>query len=261
MADVITKWSEFYLTEKGLEMRQKVIAEGVVPRFVYAKIGEGVPAIPANIPLMTDLVSPSEQVAVTRSYAVQKTHYLDVYIDNKDFQQEIFMREIGVFAKLADSDEVILYGYSYTLQGYEPIPTGDTFHRTWRIGANTGISRSSNIVIVYDGSQVYVTVEEFDATQPTQEIATVVHNLGEFPGFALYAGSNAAGVGGYGESGYGGSSFISVPAKFELLNSNSVRVYTVPQFAGNPEVSKITDTRYALIYPGSLESLFLNITR
>lgn len=161
MANVITVWSQFYLTDAGLRLRQQTIATGAELVFCYAKIGQGVPINPANIPLMTDIVSAAKEVPVVRSEAEGVTHYVGVRVDNKDFEQPVLMTEIGLFAKIGE-DEPVLYGYTYATQGYDSIPAGKVSHYIWTIGIDTVISRAQSISFTYDGSKVYATEEEID---------------------------------------------------------------------------------------------------
>ena len=161
MANIITIWSQFFLTDAGLRLRQQSIATGAELTFCFAKIGQGVPTNPENIPLMTDVVLAAEEVPVVRSEAEGATHYVGVRVDNKDFEQPVLMTEIGLFAKIG-GDEPILYGYTYATQGYDSIPAGKVSHYIWTIGIDTVISRAQSISFIYDGSKVYATEEEVD---------------------------------------------------------------------------------------------------
>lgn len=161
MADVVTIWNPFLITNNGLNLRQQAIATGVTVTFHYAKIGQGVPSNPTNIPLMTDLVLSAQQVPVVRSESSGATHYVGVKIDNLTFSQPILMREIGLFASM-DGGTPILYGYTYATQGYDSIPAGSVSHYIWTVGIDTVLSRTQNISFTYDGSKVYATYDDID---------------------------------------------------------------------------------------------------
>ena len=161
MANTITVWSQFYITDAGLRLRQQTIATGAELTFCFARIGQGVPSNRENIPLMTDIVLYAEEVPVIRTVADGSSHYVGVRVDNKDFEQSILMTEIGLYAKIGD-DEPVLYGYAYATQGYDSIPAGNVSHFVWTIGIDTIISRSQNITFAYDGSKVYASEEEID---------------------------------------------------------------------------------------------------
>ncbi len=162
MANVVTQWNPFIITNKGLELRQRSIATGATITFNYAKIGQGVPSNPANIPLMTDIVSAAEQVPVVRSESDGVTHYVGIRIDNVTFNQPVLMTEIGLFASIG-GEAPVLYGYTYATQGYDSIPAGSTSHYIWTVSIDTVISRAQSISFSYDGSKVYVTEAEMDA--------------------------------------------------------------------------------------------------
>lgn len=89
------------------------------------------------------------------------------------------------------------------------------------------------------------------------EIAVIPHNLGRVPLCRLFMTEYAAGTGGAGEGPAGGGRAIETPARFEALDSNTVKVYSTPAFAGSPEVRKLNDNEYTLVYPESDINLFL----
>lgn len=161
MADVVTVWNPFIITNKGLDLRQAAIATGKSVKFDYAKIGQGAPSNPANIPLMTDVVSPAHQVPVVRSESNGVTHFVGVRIDNVKFPQPVLMREIGLFASLGGGTP-ILYGYTYATQGYDSIPAGSISHYIWTVGIDTVLSRAQSITFNYDGSTVYASFDDID---------------------------------------------------------------------------------------------------
>ncbi|MFV0241373.1 MAG: hypothetical protein ACK5H4_15215 [Lacrimispora sphenoides] len=161
MPNVVTLWSPFILTDNGLALRQRAIAGDGTLSFAYAKIGEGIQININEIPLMTDLVTPSEEVPVIRTEATGATHILGVRIDNQDFAQPVLMTELGVFAQI-DDEAPIMYGYSYATQGYDSIPAGSTSHYVWTITIDTVISRATSITFNYDRSDLYVTFNDLN---------------------------------------------------------------------------------------------------
>jgi len=186
----ITKWSDFIITNSGLALRQKAIALGLQVRFVYAEVGEGVPADPSLIPIMTSLVLFKERAGIARSASGEATHHVDIIVDNLRFEESFPMREQAVYARIEQPEdpestalldpelegffEPVLYGYAYTLNGYESVPAGKQQHRLWTIGVDTLISRSMEITIVYDGSNVYVNNDQID---PILKVAQGAYEL------------------------------------------------------------------------------------
>ncbi|MDE7281030.1 MAG: hypothetical protein K2N36_04760 [Ruminiclostridium sp.] len=156
-----TLWSPFIITNAGIKIRQESVVEGKPITFNYAKIGQGIPTNPANIPLMPELISPALQVAIVRSDADEETHHIGIRIDNESLTQSILMTEVGLYASI-DGKAPILYGYGYATQGYDSIPPGNVSHYVWTIEIDTVLSRSQNIVFNYDASNIYVTAKDVE---------------------------------------------------------------------------------------------------
>lgn len=178
MANVVTQWNPFIITNKGLELRQRSIATGATITFNYAKIGQGVPSNPATIPSMTDIISAAEQVPVVRSESDGVTHSVGIRIDNADFEQPVLMTEIGLFASIGQETPV-LYGYTYATQGYDSIPAGSTSHYVWTVSIDTVISRAQSISFTYDGSGVYVTEAEMAASLAKKSDVKHTHTIAD----------------------------------------------------------------------------------
>lgn len=178
MANVVTQWNPFIITNKGLELRQRSIATGATITFNYAKIGQGVPSNPATIPSMTDIISAAEQVPVVRSESDGVTHSVGIRIDNADFEQPVLMTEIGLFASIGQETPV-LYGYTYTTQGYDSIPAGSTSHYIWTVSIDTVISRAQSISFTYDGSGVYITEAEMAASLAKKSDVKHTHTVAD----------------------------------------------------------------------------------
>jgi hypothetical protein len=155
----MTIWSPFILTDNGLALRQNALANQLNIAWSYAKIGEGVPANPADIPLFTDLVLPAREALIVRSESDGATHKIGIRIDNSDFDQPVLLREMGVFAAIG-TDPPILYGYAYAEQGYDSIPDKDTYHYVGTPEIDTVISRAANIEFNWTGSSLYVTFDD-----------------------------------------------------------------------------------------------------
>ena len=178
MANVVTQWNPFIITNKGLELRQRSIATGATITFNYAKIGQGVPSNPATIPSMTDIISAAEQVPVVRSESDGVTHSVGIRIDNADFEQPVLMTEIGLLASIGQETPV-LYGYTYTTQGYDSIPAGSTSHYIWTVSIDTVISRAQSISFTYDGSGVYITEAEMAASLAKKSDVKHTHTVAD----------------------------------------------------------------------------------
>lgn len=190
-------WSRFFITDAGLALRTQIIAEQGEINFTRGAIGEGKPLSEDQIGAMTALVVYKEPAYVVRSFAVEaNTHGMVIKMDNAveeaEFQEEVLVTEVGVYAKCVGTDTEILYGYSYALSGYAPMPAAVNGHRTWNLIFNTRISRSSGVTVTYDGSKVYVTFEELE-----QAVASYIATHNTDRNAHPYSNSGMPGVGNY----------------------------------------------------------------
>lgn len=162
----VSHYHAFELTKQGYELRQAAIAYGrnAVIEFTKGQIGEGRPASAVDIYYMTGLADPAFDVPIKESYADGLNHIMTVVVDNTVLARELLMTEIGIFARLLDTDgsEIVgetLYGYTYTDKfDYVPVAVNYFLHR--EISFNTVLSREGNFTIVFDGSKVYATARE-----------------------------------------------------------------------------------------------------
>lgn len=292
MADVVTVWNPFIITNNGLELRQAAIATEKSVKFDYAKIGQGAPSNPSNIPLMTDVVLPAHQVPVVRSESKGVTHFVGVRIDNAKFPQPVLMREIGLFASLGGGAP-ILYGYTCAMQGYDSIPAGSISHYIWTVGIDTVLSRAQSIMFSYDGSTVYASYDDIDrlirafedfkqevceqndtnfdnlktALQPLEADFTLVrieHNLKSYPQVLLGVLQHGLGLGGLGDGPIGGTDTTQRPARAIYHDSSSLTVLTIKSIvqlgAQPPELHLMNSREYTLTWPDNvLDSVFIRL--
>jgi len=162
-------WSSYYIIKAGRELRQRCIAEGVKLVFTRAAIGSGTPADPAAINTMTGLVAYEKDVIIKKSYALEENHLCIVRVDNTGYTQDVFMTEVGIFARGEDQadSEAVQYGYAYNPDGYVLIPqqTSTTNRKIFEITLDTYLSLSTHIQIIYDGSSLFVSHADLDDMQ------------------------------------------------------------------------------------------------
>ena len=162
-------WSSYYIIKAGRELRQRCIAEGVKLVFTRAAIGSGTPADPAAINTMTGLIAYEKDVIIKKSYALEENHLCIVRVDNTGYTQDVFMTEVGIFARGEDQadSEAILYGYAYNVDGYVLIPqqTSITNRKIFEITLDTYLNLSTDIQIIYDGSSLFVSHADLDDMQ------------------------------------------------------------------------------------------------
>jgi len=157
-------YQAFELTEKGLKLRQRAIAEGFNVHFTRGEIGEGRPQEGEEVHFLEGLINPVLDVPIKESMAEHVNHIMTIIIDNTKLEKDVLMTEIGIYAKLVDNEtgeEIIgeiLYGYTFT-NTYDYIPVSEIHFIHREISFNTVLSRDGTFKIVFDKSRVYVTRE------------------------------------------------------------------------------------------------------
>lgn len=177
-------YKAFQITQQGLEMRQKAIAEKCIVYFTRGTIGTGRPAGDIDTYYLEDMIEPTANYPVKKNYSEHQNHLMAVVIDNGSLEEDIVMTEIGIFARLEDKDtgEVImpetLYGYTYT-DKYDYLPAAQNYFLRREIVFNTVLSRSNEFTIVFDGSKVYATAEDLEKAidEFRKEIQKIIEKL------------------------------------------------------------------------------------
>jgi len=176
-------WSSYYIIKAGRELRQRCIAEGVKLVFTRAAIGSGTPADPAAINTMTGLIAYEKDVIIKKSYALEENHLCIVRVDNTGYTQDVFMTEVGIFARGEDQadSEAILYGYAYNVDGYVLIPQQTSITNLkylkspWTpISAFPPISRSSMMAVPSLSATLIWTICRTLSTLPWQNKVNIV---------------------------------------------------------------------------------------
>lgn len=243
-------WSEFIITDTGLNLRTEVIAEKGSIDFVYAEIGEGKPTTQEEIPNISSVIIPKGRVPVVKSFMDNNNnHIMFVKIDNKDFNEEILVTEVAVYAKKVGTDTIVLYGYAYCIIGAAILPPNNAQRRAWNLVFDTKISRTSDVTIIYDGSGVFVPYDVYDAHLPT-------HKIVEIPEASyLYTYTLYESIGGMPLAMpdlCSSSVLTEVPCSPMIdLNSGTTSIRTIQRYSGRAwNVSKYGDRAYLLVADG-----------
>ena len=181
MSDSAT-WSDYYVTQRGRALRQHCIAEKKNIEW-RAAIGTGTPiAFDDN---MTGLVCYVTDVHIKKSYAIEENHLQIVRVDNKGYEHDVLMSEIGVWAKIEGEpdDKEIFYGYAYALGGYTKIPaqTSATNRKIHEITLDTHLGRATEIQMIYDDSTLFISHADLDdfSENFTMEFAALNDDLAQ----------------------------------------------------------------------------------
>lgn len=263
---LMAEWSALKITDAGIALRQRAIANGERIRFTRAWIGTGKPAADQSPYTITAPIEPVMEMKVRSSLHKDEHHWIIILIDNRDMDKEIFMREATIHAEIVDSGESeIVYGYAYAEHGAEAIPSGKGQHRIWEMYFNTRISRSEQVEILYDGSIIYATRDDIEQIHPTERVAVIEHRLGRYPHCVeLYHTRHALGVGGLGEGPLGGEKLTSIPVQSELDDIHKISILVPRHYAQAeglevvPQHKPDEETKaYSLLYPEGPDSLYL----
>lgn len=162
-------WSQFYLTSKGISMRQIHIAEGVDPngrrlQIGIARLGSGLPDDSKDILNMTDVLLPVRDGVVKKSFAVNENHKIIVHFDNTKLDNPIYVSEIGIMAKLSNETEWSLYGYTYSLGGYVEMrpQKANNGYELYNVGVEMTLGNATIVNLIYDKSTVYSTHKDLE---------------------------------------------------------------------------------------------------
>lgn len=125
---------KFKITNKGLDLLNRSIAEKKALTFTKFKIGNGVPT--GNWEELNDIVSKFKEFPVLET-SVQPNKIVRVkgYFDNKGLTQDYLLKEIGVYAMLEGIAGEILYSYTNAGDTADTIPDENNgfFSRTFDV--------------------------------------------------------------------------------------------------------------------------------
>lgn len=125
---------KFKITNKGLDLLNRSIAEKKALTFTKFKIGNGVPS--GNWEELNDIVSKFKEFPVLET-SVQPNKIVRVkgYFDNKGLTQDYLLKEIGVYAMLEGVAGEILYSYTNAGDTADTIPDENNgfFSRTFDV--------------------------------------------------------------------------------------------------------------------------------
>lgn len=125
---------KFKITNKGLDLLNRSIAEKKALTFTKFKIGNGVPS--GNWEELNDIVAKFKEFPVLET-SVQPNKVVRVkgYFDNKGLAQDYLLKEIGVFATLEGVAGEVLYSYTNAGDTADTIPDENNgfFSRTFDV--------------------------------------------------------------------------------------------------------------------------------
>lgn len=175
------------MTRKGLNILAKGIA-GKLIKFTRVAIGDStrnnqlVEVTDAQILNLTDLINPLQDIPIVGfQNPGGGVVVIQAYLHNADFQQGLFVREMGLFAEDPDTGQEVLYSYRNVgeLGGYTPSGQGAVIVNR-QINLITVVDNAENITAAIDASQVYINQAQFldhvNATNPHPNLTILTAN-------------------------------------------------------------------------------------
>lgn len=149
------------LTSLGLTLLAKAQA-GATLHFTRVVMGEGTIAEDTDTTKMLDVVSAKLELPISNvNVTGTGTATLETQLQNNNLKHGFFAKEVGIFAKINDEEEV-LYAYRNTGDDSEYIPAGGG-SELWNITYNvvTVVHNAENITATISGDTVYVSYGSF----------------------------------------------------------------------------------------------------
>lgn len=148
----------FYITSEGKRLLAKAQVNEPIA-FTRAQMGNGALQSGQSMERMTQLISPVKELPLAAAKAVADTITVTVQISNDDLQHAIWFREIGLFARGADGEEILYaYGNAGDKADYFPAPTESKVE--YILALNCAVGNAKEVTIGEQKSQIFVTRED-----------------------------------------------------------------------------------------------------
>ncbi|MBD3878228.1 MAG: hypothetical protein SR1Q5_00880 [Quinella sp. 1Q5] len=167
-ADVSRAEQGSVMTRAGLN----ILAKGIAGKpIVYTKAvigdsmrnGEVVELTDAQIAELTDLINPLEELPLVDFKHVGNGQVVvQALLQNADFQDGFFCRELGLFAEDPDTNQEVLYSYRNTglVSGYTP-SGGGAMLLNLLLNLVTVVDNAQNVTAVLDVALLYISHAQF----------------------------------------------------------------------------------------------------
>ena len=154
------------ITEQGLALINAVVADSAQLTFTKMEIGDGVNINTSS--LVTNLINKRLEVSISEVYASEDGSVVCANVENSGVEESFEIREIGVFAKKADSnDEPILFAY-VECEGIGGIPASNivSVNNEIRVTIVTG---QANVIYIDNTEDVSSLKEKVDELSKSLE--------------------------------------------------------------------------------------------
>ena len=164
----MAQFTDITITRAGLDMIAKSQA-GDNLIFTGLKIGDG-QISGQSIPDLTDLISVKKEIPINSVTAKNEGHVEILgIIDNEDISVGFFVREIGIYAKINEGGTPALYGYTNAGNYASYISDKSVPMDAFKFKIDLVVGNAANVSFVSDKSIVYVTQENLDAHNESED--------------------------------------------------------------------------------------------
>ncbi len=249
------------LTNQGYTLLSKVLAGVTELKYTKMAIGDG-QVESSDYKELTSLVNKKMEVDI-RDIKVNGDGSATIKgsYSNIGLTETIQINEVGVYADDPDVGEIL---YCYTTANGESnfIGQSSTTILYEDLEIQTYISSVesiiANIVMIVNAKNVELELEELKADnvhdglkelyyslKPLNNIVTINHRLNRYPIVQVMSNENGFGVGGFGETHFGGSSAITETTRQEHISKNSFNLLVSDEFKlNNPKVNVVEVGKY-----------------
>lgn len=157
-------FNNIYITTAGAQLAAKTIV-GKKLEFTVAKIGSGTlsDSSMSAIKARTSLVNAVMSIDITRVERTSQTQAtIGFVLKNTDAPSAFYFRELGIFALDPDTKQEILFAYSYAGNNAEYVNNSISEIVQKKINVVVTVDNASNVQIILDSSQIYVTEDELE---------------------------------------------------------------------------------------------------
>lgn len=164
----MAQFTDITITRAGLDLIAKSQA-GDNLIFTGIKIGDG-QIRGQSIPDLTDLISVKKEIPIISVTAKNEGHVEILgIIDNEDISVGFFVREIGIYAKINEGGTPALYGYTNAGNYASYISDKSVPMDAFKFKIDLVVGNAANVSFVSDKSIVYVTQENLDAHNESED--------------------------------------------------------------------------------------------
>lgn len=172
----MAKYPKLHTTNKGRELVSMANVQNKAVTYTKAVLGDG--SFSGNIDTLTDIISAKMECPFNSATNIGDGQFqLDFVVDNGNLQSGFYAREVGIFAKI-DNGEEILFAYTNGGNYVDYIPDKSTPIDAQIIEADINIGDAESVTIVRSDS-TYLTFKDLqnhDNNADAHNVLMTKHN-------------------------------------------------------------------------------------